>query len=213
MGRGLLFSGFFAPLLLILLGWAACGPRPESTAVANARADWSGDAFFSDAGPGPWSVAVRETVQKNRTDTLPGDARQPFRIPPNEDEHLFFPRWKHPLDDRRTLYLVETEDDGYRNAWLYVREDEQGVFWPKPLLAAYFYREEDQIGALETWAAVDSAEGLSVWQREHIRYAAVDSLPDEPVSERFFLFRPGDGFWEKIWVEDLPAEIPFGPGK
>jgi hypothetical protein len=204
--------GIFAALLSAVLGWAACS-GPEAPAGAKPAAVWTGDAFFPSAGPGPWSVAVGETVQKNRSDTLPGTVRPFFRIPPNEDEELFFPRWKLPLDGRRTLYLVETEDDGYRNAWLYVRENDGDRFWPSPLLAAYFYREEDQIGALESWAEPDSAEGLSVWQRECIRYSLVDSLPDEPASERFFLYRPADGFWEKMWVEDPPVGIPFGAGK
>jgi hypothetical protein len=194
---------------LLFFAVASCGNPAEAPPKNPLPGPWAGDTCFLSSGHAPWGIFVEDLPQKKRSDTLPGTFAGALRIPPNEDETYFFPRWKYPLGPDRTLYLLETEDEGYRHAWLYVWDRTSGGFWPDPVLAAYFYREDEQSGSLESWATWGPTGELTVWQREKTGYPAVDSLPEEPGSERFMGLRLGEEHWEKLWDEAPSDAVPW----
>jgi hypothetical protein len=197
------------------IGWlwvfavVSCGHPDGAPPQAPSPGPWAGDPCFRPSEHGPWNIFVEKFPLQKRSDTLPTTLSGLLRIPPNEEETYFFPRWKYPLDTNRTLYLLETEDEGHRNAWLYVYDRTTGTFWSDPALVAYFYREDEQCGALESWATWGPTGELTVWQREKTEYLAVDSLPDEPGSELFMGLRLGEKNWEKLWDEAPSDTVPW----
>lgn len=102
------------------------------------------------------------------------------------------------FDSNRTLYAIDTDDEGYRNVWLYLWDAATTKgFGATPLLAAYYYREDEQTGALESWLSRDTPGGLSIWQQEYVWYTPTDSLPHTATSDSLMGWRLGATGFER----------------
>lgn len=148
------FSAIFF-LLVLAIG---CG---RGSATKSASSKW--DEFFPEQ-----SVPLFESNVFEPTRSLPPDLATTFAVGVNSDERVFVPLSKQKLSPEAVCYYLVTEDEGYQNFWAYTFSPKDGKFLGNPILLAYYYRDDDQIGIRATkWL-----DRNAFLQREIILYEA-----------------------------------------